>query len=382
VLLDDTVYDTTDLAAANGHSLLVVYPRGAQAVSPLRNVAPASGPDYDLRPSAARRAPPPDRSPSSTRRAGPLDAIILPPPPLRRPRVETMRFGAAMLTNELDPNEPRIITPGASGGGEVCPPGANALSLRALRLGITRTGAYEARRSAIEEPEVELVGVAPEAEDHAPATADSAPALAALRVLRHRLEKRRSEGDGKLVVSLVSPAQGEGKTTIAVRLALILCESDRARVALVDANLGRPGVARALGLELPDSAGLSHQIHRHRSGNVRSWGVVKLAPSLAVLAEGEANAGFSAALHSAHFEEAIAALRRAYDYVVIDGPQVLGAGDATVVEDVSDSVIVVARSARTTASALRRATSEIGERRILGVVLNDVATRRAKGRFA
>ncbi|KYF65242.1 hypothetical protein BE11_24825 [Sorangium cellulosum] len=94
-----------------------------------------------------------------------------------------------------------------------------------------------------------------------------------------------------------------------------------------------------------------------------------------MLAEPSLEASYPEALHSVHFEAALRTLRRYYDYVVIDGPPVLGSGDANVVEDASDGILLVARASVTRASSLSRAAEQLGERRILGVVLNDVAPR-------
>ncbi len=133
-------------------------------------------------------------------------------------------------------------------------------------------------------------------------------------------------------------------------------------MVLVEGNLERPRVAATLGLRLPESAGFSTQVRRHMNGRSRPWGVVRLGPSLTVLAESGAAAAYSAALHSTHFEAALLALRRAYDYVIIDGPAVLGSGDANVLEGVSDGVLLVARAASTKGTALcgRRSSSASG----------------------
>jgi Mrp family chromosome partitioning ATPase len=224
-----------------------------------------------------------------------------------------------------------------------------------------------------DEPEVEVIGadLDPEGDGAFALLRSASPAtLAALRVLRHRLEQRR--GEGSFVVSVVSPGRGEGKTLLAAELAMTLSEADRARVVLVEGNLERPSVATVLGLRLPEGAGFSTQVRRHMSGRSRPWGVVRLGPSLTVLAESGASAAYPAALHSTHFEGALHALRRAYDYVIIDGPAVLGSGDANVLESVSDGVLLVARAAATKGAALSRATAQLGDRRILGVVLNGV----------
>jgi Mrp family chromosome partitioning ATPase len=175
-------------------------------------------------------------------------------------------------------------------------------------------------------------------------------------------------------VSIVSAGVDEGKTTLALRLALTLSEAERARVVLVEGNLERPRLASALGLRIPPEAGLCSQIRQRMAGRPRAWGLVRLTASLSLLAE-PGEVGFPA-LHSTHFELALRTLRRHHDYVVVDGPCVLGSGDANVLEDASDAVVVVARAGRTRGAALSRAAEQLGDRRIVGIVLNDAPVSR------
>jgi Mrp family chromosome partitioning ATPase len=244
--------------------------------------------------------------------------------------------------------------------------------VRALALRSDPQIAHALVEAAFDDPEVELLGadVDPLAAARVLAAAPAA-ALSALRVLRHRLEQRR--GDDSFVVTLLSPGPAEGKTSLALRLALTLAEAERARVILVEGHFERPRLAAELGLRLPPEASFSAQIRRRMSGRGVPWGVVRVGPSLALLAEPEERAAHPEALHSTHFQSAVSALRRSYEYVVIDGPAVVGSGDANVLEAVSDGVLVVVRAAATKGAALTRATEQLGSPRLLGVVLNDVA---------
>ncbi|UQA56650.1 CpsD/CapB family tyrosine-protein kinase [Polyangium aurulentum] len=231
----------------------------------------------------------------------------------------------------------------------------------------------------IDEPSVEVVGLPfdPASEGAIEMLRGAPlPALGALRVLRHRLEKLRQ---GKpLVVSVVSPGENEGKSSVATRLAMTLAEAERARVVLVEGNLARPRLAQMLGLRVPEEMGMSAQIRRRHAGRWEPWNVIRIGASLFVLAEPGPEASFPGALHSTWFEAAIRALRESYDYVVIDGCPVLASGDANVLEEVSDSVILLARSGVTRASALSRAARQLGDRRVFGVVLNDVSAKRSR----
>ena len=206
-------------------------------------------------------------------------------------------------------------------------------------------------------------------------TASEAPA--ALRVIRHRLEQKRAEG--MWTFGVTSARDGEGKSTFSTQLALVLSESQRARVLLVEANFHRPALAQLLGFRVPDGQAFSAQIVRKMRGSMEPWCVVALGPALHVLAESPGEQGFPETLHSTHFQNAIGFLGRGYDFLVVDGPSILGSGDANVMENAVDGIIVVVRSHQTKGSDLRDAIKQIGERKAIGTVLWD-APRKANGK--
>jgi Mrp family chromosome partitioning ATPase len=195
-------------------------------------------------------------------------------------------------------------------------------------------------------------------------------ATASLRVIRHRLEQKRAEG--MWTFGVTSARDGDGKSTFATQLALVLSESQRARVLLVESNFHRPSLARILGFRVPDGYGFSSQIVRKMRGSLEPWCVVALGPALHVLSESTAEQGFPETLHSTHFQNAIGFLSRGYDFLIVDGPSVLGSGDANVVENAVDGVIVVLRSGVSKGNDLRDAVKQLGERKTIGVVLWDV----------
>ena len=330
VILDDTLLDEGDVVALGGPPVLVVMPNVGVPSPPERAIIPAApaqdeqGDDEDDEDDAAddddkRKAPRP--------KPGEPDAPSAPPPP-------TPEDAAAPI-----PTQRGIVL---------------------------HAGARPIVEAVFDDPEVEVIGAV--ATDGGPPLAAPPPVLAALRILRHRLEQRR--GDGSFVVSVMSPGLAEGKTTLALRLAVTLSEASRARVILVEGNFERPLLAASLGLRLPAEAGFSAQIHARMDGRPAAWGVVRLGPSLSLLAEPEEGAAHPEALHSALFETALAALRRSYDYVVVDGPAVVGSGDANVIESASDAVLLLLRTGSTKGAALTRSMQQLGERRVLGVVLN------------
>jgi Mrp family chromosome partitioning ATPase len=195
-------------------------------------------------------------------------------------------------------------------------------------------------------------------------------AAAALRVIRHRLEQRRSEG--MWTFGVTSAREGEGKSTFALQLGFVLCESQRARVLVIEANFGRPSLASILGFQVPKGFGFSGQILRKMRGSIEPWQICALGPSLHVLPESPTERTYPEVLHSPQFQNVIGFLARGYDYVIVDGPSVLGSGDANVMEDAVDGIVMVARSQHSTGSDLREAVRQLGDRKTLGVVLWDL----------
>ncbi|HZU83235.1 MAG TPA: CpsD/CapB family tyrosine-protein kinase [Polyangiaceae bacterium] len=196
---------------------------------------------------------------------------------------------------------------------------------------------------------------------------------ASLRVIRHRLEQHRAAG--MWTFGVTSARDGEGKTTLAAQLALVLCESQRARVLLVEANMHRPALARVLGFQVPPGLGFSVQLARRMRGGLEPWSVLAVGPALHVLVENESESGFPETLHSVHFKTAVERVGQSYDWVIVDAASVLGSGDANVVEEAVDGMIVAARSGSSSATDLRATMRQLGDRKAIGVVLWDVASR-------
>lgn len=167
-------------------------------------------------------------------------------------------------------------------------------------------------------------------------------------------------------ILVTSCRAGDGKTTISVNLAMSLAKLG-SRVLLVDADLRRPSVHRALGIQ--PGPGLSHHLEGTSDwkGSVR-FGVTD---GLDVLPSG-GETSRAADLLAGH--EMSALLREAearYDYVIVDSPALfINAADATLLSRVVDGVVVVVRSNTTPKALVARLPEEVPN--FMGVVLNDL----------
>jgi polysaccharide biosynthesis transport protein len=170
------------------------------------------------------------------------------------------------------------------------------------------------------------------------------------------------------VILITSALPQEGKTTTSMNTAIVLAQKG-SRVLLIDADLRRPSVHKALGLG--PRTGLSNvltgsaQLHQ---AIIRST----LIPTLYIMAAGTPPPNPAELLASTNMRDVLNELREQYDHIVIDTPPTLSVTDAVVMATSADSVVLVIRSGQTTRQALRRARDLLVRvnARIAGVLLN------------
>jgi len=184
------------------------------------------------------------------------------------------------------------------------------------------------------------------------------------RLLQHRLYASRDPR----VVTVTSAGSGEGKTTCAANLALVLSEETLARVLLVDANLLRPGVAELFGFDPADS--FMTKLLRNEDA-APPYAVASVFGRRLQLAALQPEVTRGKRVDRALLGEALRELRRSYDYIVIDAASVLESADVNSVCQCSDGVLVAARAGRTRKSALSRSVDQLQPANVIGTVLID-----------
>jgi capsular exopolysaccharide synthesis family protein len=174
------------------------------------------------------------------------------------------------------------------------------------------------------------------------------------------------------VIAITSSIPTEGKTMVAMNLASTLAEAGFT-VCLVDADLRRPTVAKAMGL--PSPVGLTsvliHQIDL-------SEALQNAGSNLYVLSSGPTPPNPSEVLASSYVRDIIRSLLDKVDYVVIDTAPLLPVADGSEVAALADGTLLVARYKVTTDSQVKRAVAALNrvDAKLLGVVLNRVPNRR------
>ena len=193
----------------------------------------------------------------------------------------------------------------------------------------------------------------------------------AFRALRTSLLLSQAEHPPQVIL-VTSALPQEGKTTAAVNLAVTLAQLGD-RTLLVDADLRKPGIGRALSLADGKYAGLSSYL-----AGVSSLEVVTVPhaviTNLAAIPTGPVPPNPADLLSSRRLSEAIAALRQDYKFIVMDSPPIMAATDAVILSVLADGVLLVVRSGETPKGVFMRARDLLGgvKCRLLGVVLNAV----------
>jgi len=168
---------------------------------------------------------------------------------------------------------------------------------------------------------------------------------------------------------VTSPAPSEGKTTVAVSIAIAMAQAGQ-RVALVDCDLRRPRIHRVF--NKLTTVGVSSAV-------VEGAGTEAVAfdtpvPNLWVVPAGPLPPNPAELFHSERFKAFLRKLSADFDRVIIDSPPVVPVTDATVLSTLVDGVVVVVRAFSTAKELGRhavRAIRDVGGKP-LGAVLNAV----------
>jgi capsular exopolysaccharide synthesis family protein len=172
---------------------------------------------------------------------------------------------------------------------------------------------------------------------------------------------------------VTSSHSGEGKTTTALNLAQALAQR-KGPVVIVDCDLRKGGVARALGVENRDGVSTILAGERKVSEVLRHM----LQRNLWVLTSGPVPQNPVSLLASPNMATLLENLSTYFECVIIDSPPVLAVTDAAILARLVDGVLIVAASDVTPRGGLirtRRILSAVGAR-ILGMSLNKLDPRR------
>lgn len=202
-----------------------------------------------------------------------------------------------------------------------------------------------------------------------PAIAD---AFHALKTSLSVFIPKKQDGKGTTLV-ITSPANKDGKTTVAVNLAMMFAQTD-AKVVLVDCDLRSGNVAKYYKAE--NTPGLTEFI----SGQNTLEEVTRKPlenENFSYISCGTTPPRPYEILESKQLSSLLEELKKAYDYVIIDTSSVLSASDALVLAKTADGTVLVCRHYSSQVKDVAKALNALTfvKANVLGVVVNDYAKR-------
>ncbi|HJN17597.1 MAG TPA: polysaccharide biosynthesis tyrosine autokinase, partial [Armatimonadota bacterium] len=260
-----------------------------------------------------------------------------------------------------------------------------AAAVLGLILGIVVAMVIERLDDRIRDPQVlesmlntRLLGVIPEAKNESPVLMASPYSRSAFSESFSQLRSnlRFSSVNGPIDAMLVtSPGVSEGKSTISSSLATVAAQAGQ-KVILIDADLRRPSLHRAL--ELDGELGLTNLL----VGDLAIDDVLQDTPveGLQVVTAGPLPPDPVLLLESAAMRRLYEQLKERCDLVIFDTPPALIAADAQILTGYTSAVLLVVDVNSTRQQAVSRAAETLrlsDEKALLGVAVNRVRDRGA-----
>lgn len=181
-----------------------------------------------------------------------------------------------------------------------------------------------------------------------------------------------SNGKPPRIVAVAAAQAGDGCSTTALNLAMMMARTGRPTV-LIDANVRAPELHKAFGV--PQSPGLAEVLSKKADAKVAV--VSTKFPNLSLLPSGQADVPAQALLTQSTLGEVFKLMRDRFEMIVVDTPPILSYPDTLHVAKAVDGVLMVVSThgaSRRDQQEARRLLDRV-EARLLGMVLNRVRSR-------
>jgi capsular exopolysaccharide synthesis family protein len=176
------------------------------------------------------------------------------------------------------------------------------------------------------------------------------------------------------VVAVTSSIAGEGKTLSCANLAANLSSAGMKKVLLMDVDLRKSDLSRGMGVA--QHPGLSDFL----AGTAEPKDILResIEPGLRIIPAGTRLSDPTDLLAGEKFKRFLIDAREEYDVVLLDTPPILPVADTLMLKDQVDGFVFLFRAGFTPHNIMSQALEEVGEQKVLGVVLNGVEAKSPK----
>lgn len=173
-------------------------------------------------------------------------------------------------------------------------------------------------------------------------------------------------------ILITSTNGSEGKTTLAINLAVALSQMDK--TLLIEMDLRKPAVGRDLGIVT--NYGLSDLLSGNTDLNV--FNKVNGAQNLEVITCGTIPPNPMELISSKRFTNLLATLKSKYSHIVIDSPPTLPVSDSCVLAKMADATIVAVKAEETKISMAKETITRLNKvnANVTGIVLTQASSKK------
>ena len=173
-----------------------------------------------------------------------------------------------------------------------------------------------------------------------------------------------------IVLGVTSAIEGEGKTTVALHLAMDIARNNFKKVCLMDMSLGEDTLSRRL--EINTSAGLVHVLE----GTHHTLPTIEASEyeGLSIIPAGKTPENPARAARSPALPEILNAARKTFDVILLDMPAITS-GNVLPIAPYVDAMVMVVYAGVTPKEVVSDALERLDKSKVLGLVLNRVTTK-------
>lgn len=193
--------------------------------------------------------------------------------------------------------------------------------------------------------------------------------LQEFRQLRGRLQRvrglRELNGVRTRSILVTSPRPRQGKSFVALNLALMIAVAPEARILLVDLNVRRPSFNARF--KLPPGPGIE-EIIAGADWREAAWWMPDTQLHIAPLSETPRD--IMDPLHYDQLASRLEELSSSFDWILFDGPSLLESPDAEIAAHLADATLLVASREKTTFEEMDDCVARLAPGKLAGVVYN------------
>jgi len=198
---------------------------------------------------------------------------------------------------------------------------------------------------------------------------DAHPIADQFKLLRTRIFQLTRQA-GKNTIQISGFESDEGKSMVALNLAVSMAKDTRQTTLLVDVDFRRPSIHSLLGLPA-DTKGLKDYFEGRSA--LEDLFINPGIKKLTILPAGGRIPDSTEVVGSSKMEALVQELKKRYPdrYIIFDSPGLNVCPDPLVLANYVDGVVLVARSDHTQVDSIKTAVELLPKEKLLGTVLND-----------